>query len=190
MIQGTIPYVIENYGYLIVFLASLVEGESIIITASILASQGKLDITKVGMLAFLGTLFADQSLFFVGKYWGGGIFNRFPMLARKSVPVFRFLKKYNISFILSFRFIYGIRILSPIVIGASDVSVKRFVFLNFIAAIIWTVLSCAAGYYLGEAIFYFLKKVQGVFKVGFILLLSMIIVHYLHKASRIVFRAQ
>lgn len=175
---------ISHYGYIIVFFASLIEGESIILTASILASQGKLDIQKVVALTFIGTLFADQGLYFVGRAFGHKIFNRFPTLKAKSHKIMKFFHKHQIPFILSFRFIYGIRILSPIVIGMSEVNPRTYMILNFIAALIWTGLSCAAGYYLGEIIFSYLHKMNGFLKYGFILLLSMVIIHIIHRLSK------
>lgn len=175
---------ISHYGYIIVFFASIIEGESVILTASILASQGKLDIHKVALITFLGTLFADQGMYFVGRNFGPKIFNKFPTLKEKSKKLMTFLQKHNTIFILSFRFIYGIRILSPFVIGMSEVNPKKFMILNLIAAFIWTAVSCAAGYYLGEIIFTYLHKVNGFFKYGFIILLSLVIIHIVHRLSK------
>ena len=151
MIDWLQPF-LDNYGYWVVFFASMIEGESVILTASILASQGRLDIYKVMTICFFGTLFADQGMFLVGHKWGSKILHRYPSLGQRSARVFEFLKHHHITFILVFRFIYGIRIISPIVIGMSGIPIPRFVLLNLIAAFIWTIISCAAGYYLGELI--------------------------------------
>ena len=138
---------VQTWGYVAVFLGSLVEGESIIFMAGWLAQEGYLSLPKVILTAFIGTLFADQSLFFIGHFYGDAIFDKFPKLKPKADRAFCFLKKYNVLFILSFRFIYGIRTLSPIVIGASGIPIKTFVYLNLIAAIVWSFSSCLAAYY-------------------------------------------
>lgn len=135
--------------YLILFLGSLVEGESIVLSASFLAYTGFLSLPKVMTIAFIATLFADQTLFYVGRFYGPGLLERYPRLKDKSKRIFDLLHKYNISFILGFRFVYGIRTASPLVIGSAGIDIKRFTILNFIAAIIWTVVSCGGGYLLG-----------------------------------------
>ncbi|MEI8294967.1 MAG: DedA family protein [Alphaproteobacteria bacterium] len=143
---------IQTWGYVAVLLGAMVEGESIILTASFLAAQGYLSISYVMLVAFLGTLFADQGLFFVGHRYGAGFLERFPSLNKAAGRAFGLLQKWGTLYILLFRFIYGVRIISPLVIGASGIAVRRFVILNFIAAIIWTVISCMLGYMLGEVV--------------------------------------
>lgn len=186
--NDTIQYFISQYGYWVVFFASMIEGESVVIAASILASQGRMDIYKVVSLVFLGTLFADQGMFFVGRFWGSKLLHRYPTLTEKAVRVFDFLKKYNTAFIMIFRFIYGIRILSPIVIGMSGVSIKRFVILNFFAAILWTGLSCGAGYFLGDVVLGALYKSQNIWKYGIGICLIIFVVLFLRKVSEWYFK--
>jgi len=140
------PYI----AYIILFLGSLVEGESVVLTAGILAYKGFLSFPAIIAISFTATLFADQALFFIGRLYGPGLLERKPQLKEKSQRVFELLHKYNIWFILTFRFIYGIRTVSPLIIGTAGIPIKRFVILNFIAAVIWSVLSCSAGYALGH----------------------------------------
>jgi membrane protein DedA with SNARE-associated domain len=135
--------------YLILLLGSFVEGETIVLTAGYFAYKGYLSLKLIILISFLGTLFADQLLFFVGRWYGPGLLERRPKLKEKSKRVFHLLHKYHTWYILGFRFVYGVRTASPLVIGAAGIPVRRFVILNFIAAVIWSVLSCVAGYLLG-----------------------------------------
>lgn len=135
--------------YFILLLGSFVEGESIVLTAGFLAYKGFLSLPLIILISFLGTLFADQLLFFIGHWYGPGLLERHPKIQAKSQKIFELLHRHHILFILGFRFIYGIRTTSPLVIGTAGIPVRRFVILNFIAAIIWSVLSCCAGYLLG-----------------------------------------
>lgn len=144
---------VQNWGYLAVFLGSLVEGESIILTASAMASLGHLNIYKVGLIAFCGTVIADQGLYLVGWFYGDAIFERFPKLKKQSKRAFEYLHKNDVKFIIACRFIYGIRIISPVVIGAAKVKPARFMPLNLLSATIWAIISCTGGYLLGEAMF-------------------------------------
>lgn len=141
---------IENWGYLAVFLGSLVEGESVILTASALASFGYLSIYKIMMVAFTGSVLADQILFLIGKHYGPAIFDKFPYLKTPANRAFVLLRKYDLWFIISCRFIYGIRTVSAMVIGAANIPLRRYIPLNLLSALIWTVISCTAGYLLGD----------------------------------------
>lgn len=140
---------VQEWGYVAVLLGSLVEGESVILTASFMAYQGHLSLPKIMIIAFFGTLIADTTLFFVGRFYGKKFFKKFPSIQDRSKKAFDLLHRWDIWFILSFRFIYGIRTISPIVIGAARVKPKRFLPLNFLAAVIWTIISCVGGYLLG-----------------------------------------
>jgi membrane protein DedA with SNARE-associated domain len=156
---------VRNWGYWAIFLGSLIEGESIILTASGLAAFGYFDIQKVMLTAFFGTLLADQALYYLGYFRGHAIFERFPSLRKGADKAFVMLHKYDIWFILSCRFIYGIRVVSSIVIGAAHVKPVRFSILNVIAAIIWTVVSCMGGYLLGDVMEEWIKNFESGQKV-------------------------
>ncbi|MBY0292460.1 MAG: DedA family protein [Alphaproteobacteria bacterium] len=143
---------IETWGYVAVFLGSLVEGESVIFVAGFLAHEGYLSLPKIILVSFVGTLFADQALYFVGRRYGSSIIDKFPSIKPKADKAFQLLRRYDTLFILSFRFIYGIRIISPVIIGSSGVGIKRFMILNLIAAIIWSVGSCVAAFYFAHLI--------------------------------------
>lgn len=147
-----IEFLTENgptLAYVILFLGSLVEGESVVLSAGFLAYTGFLRLDYVMMIAFSATMIADQSLYYVGRFYGPSLLARHPKWQDRTAKIFRLLNKHSIGFILVFRFIYGIRTLSPLVIGTSGIPIRRFTVLNLIAAIIWTILSCSGGYFLG-----------------------------------------
>jgi membrane protein DedA with SNARE-associated domain len=148
----TLQEFIETWGYIAVFLGSLIEGESVIFVAGFMAHEGYLSLSKIILVSFVGTLFADQGLYFVGRCYGNHFLEKFPSLKPRSIKAFDLLKRYDGLFILSFRFIYGIRIISPVVVGASGCAIKRFMILNFIAAATWSVLSCVGAYYFAHLI--------------------------------------
>ena len=144
--------IIQNWGYFAVLLGSMVEGESVILTACVMAHLGYLSIYKIAIIAFLGTLFADQGLYYLGRYHGHKILKRYPRLQEPSQKAFALLHRWDIWFILIFRFVYGIRTVSPIVIGTAGVKPSKFIPLNLLAAFIWTTVSCTGGYMLGHVI--------------------------------------
>ncbi|HZZ31606.1 MAG TPA: VTT domain-containing protein, partial [Phenylobacterium sp.] len=63
-----------------------------------------------------------------------------------------FIEKYPVSYILAFRFIFGLRIASPIAVGVSQVPTWRFTLLNIAGAVIWALAFTMAGFIFGEAV--------------------------------------
>lgn len=161
---------IQKWGYLAVLLASMIEGESVILPAGYFAAQGELSLPKIMLISFLGSLFADQFLFFVGQRWGKRALEKAaqnrPKLDAVVQKSFSFLHQNKRFYILTFRFIYGVRIMSPVVIGAANVSFKEFATLNIIAAALWAFLSCGAGYVFGGFLINYLSSTQRFFVLG------------------------
>lgn len=153
-----VEHFVREWGYWAVFLGACVEGESVILLACYFASQGHLSWPGIISLAFVATLVADQGLFLVGHYHGPKIFKRFPILKTKSQRVFDLLHRFDTWFILSFRFIYGIRVASPLILGASGLPLGRFARLNVVAAIIWTAVSFSFGYVFAQSIHGLLER--------------------------------
>lgn len=144
--------IIKEWGYLAVFLGSLVEGESVILVACFMAQLGYLSLTKIMIIAFCGTLFADQSLYYVGRYYGPALIQKFHRLHAPANRAFKLLHDWDVWFILSFRFIWGLRTISPVVIGSSGIPPCRYTPLNVLAALVWTLISCIGGYLLSGVI--------------------------------------
>ncbi len=137
---------IATYGPLVVFLGTLLEGETIAIMAGFLARQGVIDGRLALLAAFLGALASDQALFLVGRR-----FADHPMVMRqRKRPLFaKALKRVESGatfYILIFRFLYGLRTVSPLAIGVSNVSGRKFAILNAIAAFVWAAVMIGIGF--------------------------------------------
>lgn len=166
-----------HLAYLILFFGSLVEGESFVLTAGYLAHKGFLSFPAIVVISFCGSVGADQILFFLGRHYGQPMIDRHPKWKPRADKAFRLLHKYNVWFIMGFRFIYGIRTLSPFIIGASGISIKRFAVLNVISGAFWALTSCGAGYAIGyffsdaiEEAFHTIVHYQKLFFVALLLL--------------------
>jgi membrane protein DedA with SNARE-associated domain len=73
-------------------------------------------------------------------------------MARKVEFAFTLLRRQENLFILSFRFIYGLRNISPFIIGMTGVSRVKFVILNMLAAVVWANTFAWGGYTLGKVL--------------------------------------
>ena len=152
MDSAMINDLIANYGYLAVFFGTLVEGETILLAAGFAAHRGLLDWRIVVALAFAGGCVGDLLAFLLGRWQGEAIMARFPSIARRAPRVLALLERHHVGLILCVRFIYGMRVAGPVVIGASGVPLARFTVLNMIGSALWATTVGGAGYYFGAAL--------------------------------------
>ena len=143
---------IKQYGYLMLFLGTFAEGETVLVLAGFLSHRGYLEMPLVILTAFLGTLAGDQFFYYLGYLKGIPLLKRIPRWQAKYERVQALFKRYQTSIILGFRFLYGLRSVTPFVIGLSRVSPLRFFFLNAAGALIWASAVGLLGYTLGEVL--------------------------------------
>ncbi|CAK0742967.1 membrane-associated protein [Azospirillaceae bacterium] len=150
----TILNTIKEYGnlyYGVVFAWTFLEGETFVIFSGVAARQGIIDIWVLTSVAWLGGFCGDQIYFFIGRTWGAKLLVKFPKFKPGIQKALSILEKHSVKFILTFRFAYGIRNVSPFAIGMSSISWRRFAILNFIAAGIWAAAFAGGGYLAGVA---------------------------------------
>jgi membrane protein DedA with SNARE-associated domain len=144
-----IESIVAAYGLYFVFAGAVLEGETVVIVAGFLSHQGLLNPFAVAATAFLGSWINDQSLFYIGRYFSGSRI----VSKQKQRPLFAkalgMIERNSTAFILGFRFLYGLRTVSPLAVGVSSVPALRYSVLNTIAAAVWAPLITGIGYTLG-----------------------------------------
>jgi membrane protein DedA with SNARE-associated domain len=138
------------YFYLIAFAWTFLEGETIVLFAGFAAAQGLINPVLLLFATWLGTFSGDQLYFWIGRFFGLRLLRRFPPWRHGVERALSWLERYNAGFILSFRFIYGIRNISSFAMGLSAINWKRFLSLNFLAAALWAAIFISFGYFLGH----------------------------------------
>ncbi len=140
-----------GFFYLIAFVWTFLEGETIILFAGFAAAQGLIDPWILLGSAWSGSFLGDQSYFWIGRRFGTRLLGRFPRWRPGVDAALHWLERYNVGFILSFRFIYGIRNFSSFALGLSAIDWRRFLSLNLTAAGLWAASFVAVGFFLGHA---------------------------------------
>ncbi len=148
----TLAELLADYGYLAVFVGALLEGETILLLAGFAAHQGYLSLPIVLGVAFVGGTLGDQIFFWLGRRWGNQLLARIPRAASGVRRMKALMARYHAPVIIGIRFMYGLRIVGPIVIGTARVPVWRFAFFNVIGAAIWAPLIGGLGYAFGQAL--------------------------------------
>ncbi|WP_350403687.1 DedA family protein [Pseudomonas sp. W17] len=151
---------IAAYGYWVIFIGCLLEGETVLILGGMAAHQGSLHWPQVIGWATLGGILGDQLLFWTGRYAGARLL---PRLKRHQAAIERvqsLIQRYPSTSVFAVRFLYGMRLVGPIVIGASGLAPWRFALLNVLGAAVWAILFVSAGYWAGEALQHFLGDLK------------------------------
>lgn len=153
---------LREYGYVVLLIGTFLEGETMVLVAGYMAKTGLLDLNLVILSAFFGTYCGDQFYFFIGRRWGHLLVKRSqnPVWQQRTARVMQLLEKYDTWFILGFRFIYGVRNVTPFALGASPIRSLRFMILNALAAIVWAISFAYGGFLFGHAMEAFLEKIK------------------------------
>ena len=157
--------IIETVGYIglfaIVFAESglffgfFLPGDSLLLTAGLLASQGKLDLAMLVIILPIAAILGDSVGYWFGKKTGPRIFSRDDSLLfrRKNLLAAQtFYERHGGKTIVLARFMPFIRTFAPIVAGAVEMRYTRFLFFNVVGGLLWGIGVTAAGYYLGQSI--------------------------------------
>ena len=138
---------ITAYGYPALGIGTLLEGGMVGMIAGGLAHRGYMQLGWVICIIFGCAFCADQFFFQLGRRNGRDLLARRPRWEPQANRVRRFLVRYNIIAVLGFRFLYGMRTITPIVIGTSGFDTRRFVLLNLCSTLLWATVVGCSGYY-------------------------------------------
>lgn len=178
-----VEYLVLNFGYLIVFVGALFEGELIITVSCVYAAQGMMNINAIFIITFVCSIITDQVCFILGRKFRKPITEKYcserirALIDKALVFAINNITMYT----LVFRFIPGIRTVSPFIIGMTEVNRWYFTVLNIIAAFSWSSVICTIGYRLGKT--HSITTIL-MFLIGFIiltLLLKYIVMKFLNK---------
>ncbi|MEO5694894.1 MAG: DedA family protein [Usitatibacter sp.] len=183
-----IPGLIDTYGYWAVFVGAFLEGETILALAGLAAYRGYLDFWAVVFTAMIAGFLGDQFFFFLGRYKGSEILARFPNWKARAHRFDDMLARWHAPLIVCIRFMYGFRIMGPIMLGMGRVPAWKFMVYNFIGAVIWAPLIAGIGYLFGgalEAVLHDLKRFEVWAAIAILLIgLATCVVHLVRVRRR------
>ena len=147
-----LTHLIEQYGYLAVFIGTLLEGETVLALAGFAAHRGHLQLPNVILVAFVGSVIGDQTAFLIGHRWGNRVLARSARLTAAVERAKPHLRRHANLFVLVNRFLIGLRTAGPIAVGIVGMPWPRFLVLNMIGAAVWSATIATLGYVLGEGL--------------------------------------
>jgi membrane protein DedA with SNARE-associated domain len=151
---------IESYGYLAVFVGSILEGETVLVLAGYSMSRGYLDPVPTFLLAVAGGTVGDSLYYWLGRRFGSRLMRSLavprPFRARAKMV----LRRWGRQAAFTTRFAYGLRVALPLLIGTTRMPIFLFHAFNLAAAVIFAVLYLGLGFLFGEAVQEVLGRVR------------------------------
>lgn len=154
-----------RWGYLAIFLAAflessafmglLVPGESVVVLAGVLASQGYLDIVDCIWVISLGAVLGDSVGYSLGKALGRGYFERHRRLLflkeKHIARVDRYFERHGGKTIFFGRFVGFLRAMAPFAAGMARMPYGRFLAYNLAGGVLWAASFTLLGYFFGHS---------------------------------------
>lgn len=128
-------------------------GDSLLITAGLLASQGYLDIFVMNVALILAAIIGDTVGYWFGRKTGPKIFKRekSKFFAKEHlIKAQEFYEKHGGKTIIYARFVPFARTFAPIVAGVGKMEYKKFLSYNIFGGILWVVSMTLLGYFFGN----------------------------------------
>ena len=136
-------------------LGFFLPGDTLLITAGLMAERGQLDIWFLIPLLIAAALLGDFVGFEIGKHAGPLLFKREDSRFFKRKHLERaeqFYEKHGGKTIVIARFLALIRTFAPTVAGASQMKYRKFVVYNFIGGALWVPSMLWLGYLFGTKV--------------------------------------
>ncbi len=133
-----------------------VPGETALIAAAVLASQGVMVLWEVLVVAALGAIIGDNIGYWIGRKGGRALLLRW-RITRKTAqrllpPGERFFRRHGPKTVFLARFIAGLRVVAAWIAGITHMRWGTFLKWNALGGIVWAFGYGLLAYYFGKAL--------------------------------------
>ncbi|GHF61684.1 membrane-associated protein [Deinococcus metalli] len=160
-----LPHLIQSVSYAGIFGMVFAEsgllagfflpGDSLLITAGLLAKQGTLNLPGLMLAVAAGAILGDSVGYAIGRRFGPGVFNRPDSRLLRPEYVQRtqaFFDRHGSRALILARFVPVVRTIAPTMAGVGGMSYPKFLTYNVIGGLLWALSVPLLGYALGGLI--------------------------------------
>ncbi len=151
---------LREYGYIVLYFWSILEGETGLFMAGLLAHDGSMNLLFAIIVAGLGAFTGDQFYFYIGRLNRRYVQKKFKSQRTKFALAHLLLKKYGWPLIFVQRYMVGLRTIIPLSIGLTRYPAKYFGFINFISGFVWASMTILPTWYFGKEILEIIKVIK------------------------------
>lgn len=166
---------LSQYGLVFVLFGAFFEGETVIVLAGVLCHQGILPFETTVVAAAIGAFAGDQTGFYLGRRYGSRVLSRFHGLAQEADKIRPLLVSKSDWIAFGCRFVYGTRIVAPMLLGANGYPPGRFALINLLSVALWSTAGISAGYLIGSGAEKLLGKIEHIEQLLLAVLLAMLL---------------
>jgi membrane-associated protein len=137
------------------FFGFFLPGDSLLVTAGILAAAGHLSVAGLLSLVTLCAILGDQLNYFVGRRAGQALYSRPDSLLFKKKHLERaheFYERNGVKTIIIARFIPIVRTFCPAVAGAARMTYRTYLTFDIVGGVLWVFTTVLGGYFLGRSV--------------------------------------
>lgn len=177
---------LKEYGYAVLFVWSILEGELGLIMAGIMSHTGDMFLPFAIIVGGFGGFVGDQIYFYIGRFNKKYIHKRIRSQRTKFALAHLLLKKYGWPIIFVQRYMYGMRTVIPIAIGLTKYSSRQFAIINFVSAIAWASITIIPAYFYGNELLELIRWIKShwYFALPLIVLVITKLLHSLNKFEK------
>jgi membrane protein DedA with SNARE-associated domain len=140
------------YGYAVVVLGVLLEGDATLATAGFLAHRGYFSLWGVIVASIVATSIGNHLYYQIARRTGRNAFARKAEEGGRYARVRRLVERRGTLMLLFSRYVFGFRIAIPALCGAAGMTPLRFTVVNLAGAVVWSVSVALFGYFFGTGL--------------------------------------
>jgi membrane protein DedA with SNARE-associated domain len=150
----------QVWAYVTLATTSIVTEEAAPLLGGVAAQQGQLGLVRVAAALSLGTWAWGVGLYFLGRWRGKWVRERWPKVRRYLTRALRFVRRHPWRSSFAVRYAYGLRLTLPIACGAAHVPLPAFLIGSAASSITWSSLFTVLGWAFGRTAMQVLRHVK------------------------------
>ncbi|HEV2426983.1 MAG TPA: DedA family protein [Acidimicrobiales bacterium] len=142
------------FGEAALFIGFVLPGETSVIVAGVVASQGRVNVGALCALVVASAILGDSLGYAIGRRWGPKLLTVRPIAKRRAQidRALEGLKRRGATYVVVGRFTAFLRAVMPGLAGMSEMVYPRFLAANAAGGLLWGVAYTLLGYFAGSAL--------------------------------------
>jgi membrane protein DedA with SNARE-associated domain len=140
-----------KYGYVALFIWSIMEGEiGLMLTGWLISQREVFTFDKAYLVAVCGAFIGDNAVFLFGRLFEKKALHWLEKRPGRREQVVAWFQKWGAWLIVFERFIYGTHIPALLTVSMSGYSYLKFLFYDIIGILLWAAAFLSIGYFFGQ----------------------------------------
>ena len=158
--SAALPIIDRLWWYASLAATGIITEEATPLIGGLAAHDGHIRLLTAGMSVASGTWLAAILLYWVGRWRGDWVLERFPRARTTMLSALKTVRRHPWRSSLAVRFAYGLRLTLPIACGAARVPIGLYLVASAISALVWAFLFTLLGWGFGHTALLVLDQVM------------------------------